>query len=98
MPRYIPRSNLPTNLIPHIRPLNAYPITRPLSELPTPSDQLSFRDDKPGNLRVQEWVDGRGRWTGISQRERLGGKKAVNFGVEREGRRWGGLKWALRER
>lgn len=34
----------------------------------------------------------------MSERERLGGKKGVRMGVERNGRRWGGLKWALRER
>ncbi|WWC70579.1 uncharacterized protein I206_104530 [Kwoniella pini CBS 10737] len=98
MPRYIPRSSLPPQLLSHVRQLNAIPITKPLSQLPSPSDHLLFRSDKPNNLRIQEWVDGRGRWNGISQRERLGGKKSVNFGVEREGRRWGGLKWALRER
>ncbi|KAK6908374.1 hypothetical protein I204_06359 [Kwoniella mangroviensis CBS 8886] len=98
MPRYIPLSTLPGPLLPHVRQLSINPIIKPLSQLPTPSDHLLANPNKPGNLRVQTWVDGRGRWNGVSQRERLGGKKSVNFGVEREGRRWGGLKWALRER
>ncbi|WWC88837.1 uncharacterized protein L201_003752 [Kwoniella dendrophila CBS 6074] len=98
MPRYIPTSTLPSSLIPHIRQLKISPIIKPLSQLPTPSDILAVNPNKPNNLRVQEWIDGRGRWNGISQRERLGGKKSVNFGVERQGRKWGGLKWALRER
>ncbi|WRT67618.1 uncharacterized protein IL334_004590 [Kwoniella shivajii] len=98
MPRYIPLSTLPSPLVPHLRPLSAFPITKPLSQLPSPSDHLLVHPNKPSNLRVQEWVDGRGRWNGVSQRDRIGGKKSVNFGVERDGRRFGGLKWALRER
>ncbi|WWD18326.1 hypothetical protein CI109_102776 [Kwoniella shandongensis] len=99
MPRFIPLSTLPPQLRPHVRPLVANPLVNPLRQSPTPSDHLLAKaSELPPNLRVQDWVDGRGRWQGISQRERLGGKKGPNFGVEREGRRWGGLKWALRER
>lgn len=99
MPRYIPLSLVPAQLRPHIRTLPAIPLVNPLRQLPSPSDQLlSAKEKLPSNVRVQDWVDGRGRWTGISERERLGGKKGVRTGVERNGRRWGGLKWALRER
>ncbi|OCF31287.1 hypothetical protein I316_07073 [Kwoniella heveanensis BCC8398] len=100
MPRYIPLSTLPHQLQPHLRPLTAFPLTNPLRQLPSPSDHLLSlpQRSRPANLRVQEYVDGRGRWNGISQRERLGGKRGDTWGLEKRGRSWGGLKWALRER
>ncbi|WVR06216.1 hypothetical protein IAU60_003246 [Kwoniella sp. DSM 27419] len=100
MPRYISLSTLPPQLRPHLRPLSAIPLTSPLRQLPSPSEQLLSipQEMRPPNLRVQEYVDGRGRWANVGQRERLGGKRDDTWGVERRGRKWGGLKWALRER
>ncbi|ODO05633.1 hypothetical protein I350_04692 [Cryptococcus amylolentus CBS 6273] len=103
MPRYIPASLLPTHLRPAVRPLSTTPLVNALRQLPSPTDKLLAIQSQnpealPPNLRVQEWVDGRARWSGVSQRERLGGKKGSNWAIEKRGRQWGGLKWALRER
>ncbi|WVO13690.1 hypothetical protein L204_101311 [Cryptococcus depauperatus] len=98
MPRYIPLSLLPSQTRAGVRILSSTPLVNPLRQLPSPSTMLLSRNDLPPNVRVQEWVDGRGRWFGVSQRDRLGGKKRVNTGLEAKGRRWGGLKWAMRER
>ena len=84
-----------------------HPLTpNPLPPKPTPSDHLlSLPAHRlPPNIRVQEWVDDRAHWSGVSTVERLGGKrtkdsgKVSRIGAGREARKLGGLKWALRER
>ena len=59
----------------------------------------------PPNVRIQNYLVGdKALWTGVTVEERYGGKKQKNDhkesrqGPGREGRKWGGLKWAVRER
>ncbi|WVQ80570.1 hypothetical protein IAT38_002675 [Cryptococcus sp. DSM 104549] len=102
MPRYIPLASLPSHLRPALRPITATPFNPALkSHLPSPTDillQHKAAAELPANVRVQEFVDDRHRWSGIGTRERLGGKKLAGIKFEKMGRKWGGLKWALRER